>query len=226
MKKLQIALYLALGATVSAAAFVGGALIFRQVPVDPQIAGGALVSRQAPVGPVIDLEGWPSLGDPNAPVLMVEYSDFACFFCKRLHDEIMPQIKEQYINTGLVRFVYKNFLGAGGYSAAEASHCAAEQGWEAYWKYHNLLFERQIADRALWSEASTHRQYAKELGLDADALVTCFEERRYQDKVAASHQEALRNGGQGTPFVLINGTPIRGALPFAEFQAVIDAALR
>lgn len=171
----------------------------------------------------ISTEGWPSMGDPGAPVTMVEYSDFACSFCGRFFSETMGQIKEEYIDTGKVRFVYKDFAVIGGDRAAEAAHCAHEQ--DAFWEYHDLLFERQAHDRNLWSSSDTHREYARQLGLDQDALVSCFEERKYQSKVAESIQEAQSNGGRGTPYFIINGRPVSGAQPYSAFSSIIELAL-
>ncbi len=88
-----------------------------------------------------ELEDWPSLGDPNAPVLMVEYSDFACPFCKRFAEQTKPSIISEFIDAGLVYFVRKDFIAVGGQKAAEAAHCAGEQG--AYWEYHDILVQRQ-----------------------------------------------------------------------------------
>lgn len=179
--------------------------------------------EQKPENIEIDFEGWPTIGDPTAPVVMVEYSDFACPFCGRFWRETLPSIKRDYIDKGKVRLVYKDFTVVGGERAAEAAHCAQEQG--KFWEYHDLLFERQAEDRDNWSDPNIHRAYAKELGLDENALVSCFESRRYQEKVAASTQEAMKNGGQGTPYFFINGKPVFGAQPYSAFQTVIDLAL-
>lgn len=171
----------------------------------------------------IDFEGWASMGNPEASVVMVEYSDFACPFCTRFWQETLPLIKRDYVDTGKVRFVYKDFPVVGGDRAAEASHCAQEQG--KYWEYHDLLFSRHSQDRAQWSSSSVHRAYAGQLGLDEDSFVECFESRRYQEKVVRSGQEALANGGQGTPYFIINNIPLFGAQPYSSFQEVIEVLL-
>lgn len=226
--------YLVPGAIVIAGFFVAVALFFggggSNQPA--QLAGtgaapGAAPHEQqvAPEDVSIDLEGWPSLGDPDAPVVMVEYSDFSCSFCTRFAQETLSSIKSEYINEGLVRFVYKDFVVVGGDKAAEAAHCAGEQGEDAQWAYHDLLFENNATDKSNWSSASVHRGYAQELGLDANALVNCFESGKYSDKVAESTREAGQNGGRGTPYFLINDTPVSGAQPFSAFQAAIDSLL-
>lgn len=177
----------------------------------------------APVEISYELDGFPSLGDADAPVTIVEYSDFACPYCKRFHEQTKPQIVEDYIEQGLVRFVRKDFIAVGGDKAAEAAHCAGDQG--AYWEYSDHLMANQTADRSNWGDASVHAGYANELGLDADALVACFEAGTHTDKITASTREAQQNGGSGTPYFVINDSPVSGAQPYNVFQQVIDAEL-
>lgn len=215
--------YLMPGAIVIAGAMIAGAAFLTQENGQQQ-EPSPLPGDETILGDInIELEGWPTMGSPDAPVTIVEYSDFACPFCKRFAEETKPLIKRDYIDTGKVRFVFKDFVVAGGNMAAEAAHCAAEQG--KFWEYHALLFSRQTQDRAQWSNSSVHRGYANELGLDATALIECFESRKYQEKVARSTEEAARNGGEGTPFFLINEQPIFGAHPYSVFQQVIDSLL-
>lgn len=171
----------------------------------------------------LELEGWPSLGDPNAPILMVEYSDYACPFCKKFVDEAKPQIVQQYIDEGIVYYVRKDFIAVGGDRAAEAAHCAGDQG--EYWAYHDILLENQAADRGQWSDPEVHRGYANQLGLDAEQLLACFNNRTHQQRVARSSQEGVTNGASGTPFFVINDVPISGAQPYNVFQQVFAFVL-
>jgi protein-disulfide isomerase len=213
--------YIIPAAIVIAGVLIAGAVLWNQniAPRPQALPPGA---QEMPL-PQVDFEGWPSIGNPDAAVTIVEYSDFACPFCKRFNEETKPLIQEQYVDAGKVRFVYKDFVVVGGDRAAEAAHCAAEQG--AFWQYQDLLFARQTEDRGRWADVNVHRAYANELGLNADALAECFEERRYREKVLASTQEAQRNGGEGTPFFLVNEIRISGAQPFSVFQEVIERAL-
>jgi protein-disulfide isomerase len=231
-------IFLIAGAIVLAGIFVAGAIIYTKLP--PEERNKNLVAENTPSIPTnevnkdtnavpqlkdikIDLNGWFSLGSENAKVLMVEYADYACPYCGKFWEETFPQIKKNYIDTGKVKFVYKDLIVVGGEKAAEAAHCAGEQG--KYWEYHDLLFSRQMRDRDKWRNSEIHRQYAKELGLNEDQLVKCFESGKYQDKVNESSNEGAKNGGQGTPYFLINNTPIFGAYPYSEFEKVIEAAL-
>lgn len=98
-------------------------------------------SMSETIDTTLDIVDWPTLGDSDAPILMIEYSDFACPFCKRFVEQTKPSIIREYIDTGLVQYVRKDFIAVGGQKAAEAAHCAGDQG--AYWEYHYLLTERQ-----------------------------------------------------------------------------------
>lgn len=214
---------------IIAGMFVAGAIVYTNAttPATGQPSAAApSADRPTPPSPEdidYDLTGFPSLGEADAPVTVVEYSDYACPFCKRFVDQTKPQILAEYINAGLVRFVRKDFIAVGGNKAAEAAHCAGDQ--DAYWNYHNLLVANQTADRSSWTDPAVHRGYAVELGLDADALVACFEAGTYAERVAASTREGAENGGRGTPYFIIDDTPIAGAQPFDAFARVIEAEL-
>ncbi len=226
MEEKKLNPYLIPGAIVIAGAVIAGAVFLAQKPAAPQPSGSDSSLSQGGETPGevnISFEGFESMGNPEAPVVMVEYSDFACPFCTRFWQETLPAIKRDYIDTGKVRFVYKDFIVVGGDRGAEAAHCAQEQG--KFWEYHDLLFSRNAQDKSQWSNAEIHKGYAEDLGLDENALIECFESRRYQEKVVQSTQEAIQNGGQGTPYFLINKTSVFGAQDYSEFQKVIDSLL-
>lgn len=213
------------GSLIYAAVTIGGAKGVAGIgsPLGAEKQGEAPNQQGFPETFSVDLEGWPSKGSLEAPVTIVEYSDFACPFCGKFWKETLPQITKEYIDTGKVRFVYKDFPVVGGEKAAEASHCAEEQG--KYWEYHDMLFANQEQDRGNWASVSVHEGYARDLGMNVAQLTECFESSRYQEKVAVSARESAQNGGTGTPFFLINNTPIVGAQPFANFQQIIEQEL-
>lgn len=213
------------GSLIYAAVTIGGAKGVAGVgaPLGAEKQGEAPDRQRFPETFSVDLEGWPSKGSLEAPVTIVEYSDFACPFCGKFWKETLPQITKEYIDTGKVRFVYKDFPVVGGEKAAEAAHCAEEQG--KYWEYHDVLFGSQEQDRGNWANVSVHEGYARDLGLNVAQFAECFESSRYQEKVAMSTRESAQNGGTGTPFFLVNNTPVVGAQPFANFQQVIEQEL-
>jgi protein-disulfide isomerase len=159
-------------------------------------------------------------GDPDAPVTIVEFSDFRCPYCGRFTNGAGRQIDEQYVEAGLVRFGYQHFafLGPESQMAAEASECAAEQ--DAFWEYHDVLFGSQAA-----VNIDGLSQFADELELDVEAFGACLGSGKYTSLVRGETESAQSLGVTGTPSFLINGRPLVGALPFDAFQQVIDAAL-
>lgn len=200
------------------------ALNNEQVKAENGLVNELESGEQNPVFVPISTEGWPSIGNEEAPVTIVLYSDYACPFCERFATNTLPLIKENYIDQGIVRFVYKDFAVVGGNRAAEAAHCAGEQG--KYWEYHDILFANLMQDRARWSDSSVHERYARELGLDYVALVECFESRRHQTRVEESTREAISKGATGTPFFVLNDRiSIEGAQPFEVFSQAISFIL-
>jgi protein-disulfide isomerase len=159
-------------------------------------------------------------GDPDAPITIVEFSDFRCPYCGRFTNDAGRQIDEQYVDAGLVRFGYQHFafLGPESQTAAEASECAAEQ--DAFWEYHDVLFGSQAGVRV-----DGLRQFADELGLDVEAFDDCLGSGKYASLVRGETASAQSLGVTGTPSFLINGRPLVGALPFDAFQQVIEAEL-
>jgi protein-disulfide isomerase len=173
----------------------------------------------------IPTAGSPVLGSADAPLVMIEYSDYQCPFCSRYKEETFPRIKEAYIDTGLMRYVFKDFplsFHAQAHSAAQAARCAGDQG--DYWGMHNLLFLNQAA----WSNAAalqTFQDYAGQLGLDAASLASCLEEEMHAAAVDQDLQEGLSLGVTGTPAFFVGDRFISGAQPYEVFQQAIESAL-
>lgn len=164
----------------------------------------------------VSLEGARVLGDVDAPVTIVKYSDFRCGFCKRFNDETFDRIVEDYVDTGKAKFVYKDAPVVGGVDVANAAWCADEQG--KFWEYKEGVFE--IGSRITSDQMQT---LAEDLGLDGTQFEECVSESRYQDRIDAEFAEARANGISGTPSFVINGQVIVGAQPYSAFQQIIDA---
>ncbi|GAB4536130.1 MAG: hypothetical protein Kow0063_21190 [Anaerolineae bacterium] len=164
-------------------------------------------------------------GDPDAPVTIIEFSDFQCPYCSRFAASTGPRIDEQYVEAGLVRFGYQHFafLGPESQKAAEASECAAEQG--AFWAYHDVLFGLQTGGNRPAMDTASLKQYAAELGLDTRDFDSCLDSGRHASLVLNETAVAQSLGVTGTPSFLVNGRPLVGAQPFEVFQQVIETAL-
>jgi protein-disulfide isomerase/copper chaperone CopZ len=158
-------------------------------------------------------------GDFNAPITLVEFSDFECPFCAR-HYPTLKKILEDY--KGKVRLVYKHFplsFHPNAQKAAEASECAAEQG--KFWEYHDKLFENFQNGYSL----EKFKQWAKELGLDTTKFNDCLDSGKYAQKVKNDYQEGLQKGVKGTPSVFVNGELVVGAVPYEVLKQKIDSLL-
>jgi len=159
-------------------------------------------------------------GDFNAPITLVEFSDFECPFCER-HYPTLNKILENY--KGKVRLVYKHFpLGfhPNAQKAAEASECADEQG--KFWEYHDKLFDNQPTGYSL----EKFKQWAKDLGLNSKKFNDCLDSAKFAEKVQADYQEGTEKGVNGTPANFVNGELISGAQPYELFKQTIDQLLK
>ena len=180
--------------------------------------------RPAPATGGIPQQGT-SMGSPNAPVLIEEFSDFQCPFCARFYREIEPRIIQEYVAAGQVRFVYRHFAFIGPESvwAAQASECAAAQ--DRFWDYHHKLFANQTGENAGAFTADRLKGFARDLGLNLDAFSSCLDNNETLDKVRRDTEEAQRLGVRSTPTFFIGGAPLVGALPYEQFKAAIDSKL-
>ena len=183
----------------------------------------------APSGPVrTSVADAPSLGRADAPVTLVEFSDFQCPFCGRFFATTLPALKKDYIDTGKLRYVFRDFpldqLHPNARTAAVAAHCAGEQG--KYWDMHDVLFQNQ---RAL--APAQLAEYARTVGVAGAAFEQCVASGRYAPQIERGLTDGATAGVQGTPgFVIgrttaadtVEGTPIRGAQPVETFRRIID----
>ncbi len=162
----------------------------------------------------------PVLGPADAPITIVEFSDYECPFCRKWHQEVWPRIQEEFGDQ--VRLVYRDFplygLHANAAPSAEAANCAGEQG--KYWEYHNGLFTYQQG-----FSRSAFEEIGRQVGLDMNAFTQCLEEQRYKDEVEADYAYAAELGVQSTPTFFINGLALIGAQPYEVFRQVIQMEL-
>ena len=161
----------------------------------------------------------PAKGPTDAPIVLVEYSDYECPFCARAQASVQ-QVLQTYGDK--IRHVYRDFplaMHSNANRAAQAGQCASEQG--QFWEFHDVLFENF---RALGSE--NLQGYATELGLDLALFNSCLESGRHADGVNADLASGQANGVSGTPAFFINGRLLSGAQPFGAFKKIIDEELQ
>ncbi len=160
-------------------------------------------------------------GDLNAPITIVEFGDYECPFCARFYSQTFEQIDKQYIKTGKVRYVFRDFplsFHRQAQKAAEAAECAGEQG--RYYEMHDLLFEQGVQG----GEAA-FIGYAEEMGLDKSDFKDCLYSGEMAEEVLNDFAEGQRLGVQGTPNFFVNGIMISGAQPFTVFEQIIEKEL-
>jgi len=176
----------------------------------------------------------PFKGNADAPVIVVEFSDFQCPFCKRFVDQTLGSLEEEYIDTGKVKFVFKDFpltnLHPNVTIVHIASECANEQG--KFWEYHDMLFAKQDDWKNLTPEnlKSELKMYATTLGLSGGIFESCLSSQKIADEVATDFLHAGIYGATGTPTFFIGNEKdgfvmLVGAKPFANFKGEIDRQL-
>ena len=180
----------------------------------------------------MSIAGSPSLGKPDAPITLIEFSDYQCPFCNRFFQTTLPTIKAEYVDTGKLRYVFRDFpldrIHPHARKAAEAAHCAGEQG--QYWAMHDLLFQSSPA-----LQVEQLKEYAGRLDLDRTVFDACLEQSKYAAKVEKDYQDGATAGVRGTPgfFIgttqpddTIQGVLISGARPLAVFRQAIERLLQ
>ncbi len=183
-----------------------------------------------------------SMGDPNAPVKIVEFSDYQCPFCERFSADTEPSLVESYISTGKVYFTYRSTgnwvsqnINSGlteSEDAAEAAYCAGDQN--KYWEMHDMIFGNVLGEDVGSFTDRRLSSIAEKAGLDMKQYEECYSSNKYRDEVVKDGQDALAAGVQGTPSFVLTYTNasgeevselIEGAQPFSVFQEKIEAAL-
>jgi protein-disulfide isomerase len=164
-------------------------------------------------------------GDENAPITIIEFSDFQCPFCGKFEAETVSQIEKNYVDSGKVRFGYWHFafLGQESFDAAEASECAADQN--AFWEYHNLLFKSQNGENKGAFAKDKLKEFAASLKLDAQAFNDCLDSGKYTQLVQQLTGTAQSIGVRSTPSFVVNGRAIIGAQPYDVFKQAIEQEL-
>ncbi len=201
--------YVAWGRTPAASAVV----------VPQQDSAAAPTSAPQYVRYKIPTDGFPSLGPANAPIVLVEFADFQCPFCREWEQQTYQPLLQAY--PGKIRIVYRDFpltaIHPEAMPAAEAAQCANEQG--QFWAYHDKLFSSEnLSDQVF-------QQYAQDLGLDMTQFNECYSTHKYASAIQADSDFATNLGINSTPTFFINGLAIIGAQPLSTFQNVINKEL-
>jgi protein-disulfide isomerase len=198
---------LIIGVVVAAVLIVGGLVLL-----------GNFNQSAAPV----DLTGYPSMGDPNAKVTVVEYADFGCSHCRDFNLEKLELIKTNYVDTGKIQYVvHPYYLGNPQIAVAtEAALCAGEQG--QYFEYEQALFQNQ---GSMGYDPNTLTDLAASLGLAQDAFRQCLSNRTYRNMVENGRDAGINRGVSSTPTFFVNNRRVEGNQPYDVFAQIIDQEL-
>ena len=170
--------------------------------------------------------GSPILGDSNAPITILEWGDYQCTFCYRFHENTLDIINVEFIKTGKVKLVFRDFPlnGPDSILGAEAAYCAEDQ--EKYWQYHNELYKNWGGEKTGWITRESLDRFAVTVDLDLVEFNTCLDEHKYQKRVITHHELGKEIGIDATPYFLIFNDQkiikIRGNQPLEVFLKTFD----
>ena len=202
------------------------------------IVAGVAASSSSPPSETVNLDmgrthgtistamGSPILGDPLAPITIVEFGDYQCEMCYRWFHTSKPQIVENYIETGKANLVFIDlaFLGRDSSKAAQATYCAEDQ--EQYWTFHDMLYNSQEHVDNGWANSERLKAFAFSLELDMELFDSCLDSGKYSKRVDYNIQQAKKHGVNSTPTFIVVGNnqekQISGAQPFSVFKQILD----
>jgi len=170
--------------------------------------------------------GSPILGDQSAEITILEFGDYQCTFCYKFHKETLPILKDEFINNGKIKMVFKDFPLNGDDSkiAGEAAYCAEDQS--KYWDYHDMLYQNWAGERTGWIKLDVLYQFAKDTNLDLEQFTDCLTDHKYLKRVLENERYGIEIGVDATPTFLVFDDKkvirIIGAQPIDIFRQVIS----
>ena len=199
-------------------------LIEKQIIQEPQ------TPKQIPMNTFIQ-NGSPVLGNVDAPITLVEFGDYQCHFCNVFYHNTEHEILENYVMTGKVNVIFKDYtiIGQDSINAAHAAHCAGEQG--KFWQYHNTLYDNWAGENNGWANQENLVKFAQQVELDMNEFTQCNLQEKYAKIISTSNIDAQTLGITGTPafyIISMNGgqvQQIQGAQPYEVFEKIFDSML-
>ena len=174
--------------------------------------------------------GSPVLGNSNAPITLVEFGDYQCHFCNVFFHNTEPSILANYVETGKVKIIFKDFtiIGPDSVTAAHAAHCADDQ--RMFWEYHDILYNNWTGENNGWASSDNLLRFAQEIGLDIEQFTECMLNEDHTSIITQSNADARTLGLTGTPSFFVIGkdnvvTKIHGAQPYENFKSIFDSEL-
>jgi len=198
-------------------------LQFEENSPKPGVAGNSMSLFTA--------NGSPNLGSDDAPITLVEFGDYQCFFCNKFFHDTEASILKNYVETGKVKIIFKDFtiIGPDSIGAAHATHCANDQG--KFWEYHDELYKNWAGENNGWASSENLVKFAQNIGLNEEEFNQCMSDGKYKQLVTASSNDARNLGITGTPAFFVIGqdnqvTRISGAQPYEVFLNIFEEELK
>ena len=226
---------LGIGAGVAIACIFCGVLLVNMINTEPtqildEITISEITTTKKPTIASFYGNASPILGDINAPLTLVEFGDYQCTFCKKFFHETEESILVNYIETGKVKMLFKDFIvvNEDSVNAASAAHCANDQ--KMFWQYHSTLYNNWDGEGTGWASSEQLHQFASTLGLDMNKFSECMSQSKWKDLVLSSHADGRALGVDATPtFFIIDenneALKITGAQHYDVFQRTFDSLL-
>ena len=175
--------------------------------------------------------GSPILGDPDAPITLVEFGDYQCHYCNVFFETTENDIIKNYVETGKVKIIFKdyNIIGEDSVKASQGAHCANDQGM--FWEYHDTLYSNWTGENNGWASGTNLTNFAEEIGLDMNEWTECMMQQKHSQIILKSNEDARALELTGTPaFFVINSegqvSKLFGAQPFEAFKKTFDSQLK
>ena len=175
--------------------------------------------------------GSPLLGNPSAPVTLIEFGDYQCHFCNVFFHSTEGDILKNYVETGKVKIIFKdyNIIGPDSVNASHGAHCAKDQ--KLFWEYHDILYSNWTGENNGWASSKNLEKFANEIGLDMDVWTQCMLDGKHSQTILASNEDAKSLGITGTPAFFVIGpdgktTKLFGAQPYDIFEKVFENELQ
>ena len=174
--------------------------------------------------------GSPILGDPDAPITLVEFGDYQCHYCNVFFQSIEKDILKNYVDTGKVKIIFKdyNIIGEDSVKASQGAHCANDQG--LFWEYHDILYSNWTGENNGWASSENLAIFAQQIGLNMNKWSECMNKGSHSQIILKSNDDARALELTGTPaFFIINSdgkvSKLFGAQPFEVFKKIFDEQL-
>ncbi len=226
---------LAIGAAIASVSIIIVFLAFNTINDEPKLViepaqkSQELISTNT-ISPTFMENGSPILGDPNDPVTLIEFGDYQCHFCNVHFHNTEHSLLQNFIYTGKVKMIFKDFtiIGPDSVNAAHGTHCANDQG--KFWEYHDILYNNWTGENNGWASSDNLLRFSQEIELDVDQWSDCMIEERYSQIISNSSKDARDLGITGTPAFFVIGpdnkiTRLSGAQPYESFEKIFNSEL-